>query len=519
MMSFLKRQIRVKAPTGGGGSSSVLQSSDLTYLGAYKLPRIPFGDYDSIYGDGLTVRRESSDTGNELHLLSAGFNASPNHGVYEFRNATPGNGSPDPTDPANYTTATVVKTYGDVYSGKKRIIYDGDDQEMTAQLDGGYGLYWDEVDERLYWSYGFGYSNDDDSWCVGYSTLNYAGNSGTGHGPWRLSAQSWKGIMAGMTGVPSGYASTYLGGKRLALGFGGYYSLVASCDASIGPSLTAIDPIAAAEESSLASTPLVGYWPFASSPTGSNGRGPRPEARLNNATPEYDIDIAWAANYQTWNDRVRSGTWIDTGSKRGMIFLGTYGKEYSQYLSSQIHSSKFGFYLAIYDPMDFTPVSSTARYNIQPDSIFEITFPTIDTTQAIYAGGASKSITSITSTNGTSKATTGNTVVTVPSHGYSNDASLEIRGSSQAIYNGMWLATPLDANTFGIRNTSLGSNWNGAAATGGTVYSPVGNTPDKPIGMAYDSVTGLLFIAIAVAKGVNGINSAVFVHVYQVSQS
>jgi hypothetical protein len=119
-------------------------------------------------------------------------------------------GPADPTDPANYTEATVVKSYGDVYSGKKTIIYEGSAQQLTQQLDGGFGIHWDDVDSRLYWDYGFGYSSgnvlDIDSWCFGYSTLNYGANTGTGHGPWRLSGQSWKAAMSGFVGVPSAYA-------------------------------------------------------------------------------------------------------------------------------------------------------------------------------------------------------------------------------------------------------------------------------------------------------------------------
>ena len=37
------------------------------------------------------------------------------------------------------------------------------------------------------------------------------------------------------------WVATYLSGKRLALGWGGYFSLVANCDASMGLSLTAIN--------------------------------------------------------------------------------------------------------------------------------------------------------------------------------------------------------------------------------------------------------------------------------------
>lgn len=505
------------ATCSGTTDSSLLTASDFTYLGAYVLPQVPISGGQSIYGDGLAMRTENSDGVNPLHFLSAAYGGASNHIVYEWRDTTPGTGGADPLNPANYTTATVVKTYGDIYSGKKRIIYQGNDVPLTSQLDGDFGLYWDETDSRLYWSYGFGYSNDTNSWCLGYSTLNYSANTGTGFGPWRLSGQSWKALQAGLTSVPQSYADAHLSGKRLAIGFGGYYSIVGACDASLGPSLTAIDAITAPEESDLPCTPLVGYWPTSGAPSGTNGRCDRPEPRIMNDTAVYNIDPDWPPIKFSWNDRVRAGVWIDTGTKRGMVFFGTYGRGYSQYISSTLASTSFGHYWAIYDPDDFTPASGTARYNIQPVEMFDYQYPVIDYTQDTYTSTVIGNITSITSVNGGAQNATGSTVVTVPSHGLTTGASIELRGSSQPIYNAIWSVTVLDSNTFGIHNTSSGLTWDGSTATGGTAQTCSGGIFDHPLGACYDSNTGKLYVAMTVAKGVNGLNSRVFMHVYQVS--
>lgn len=498
--------------------SSMLTASDFTYLGAYILPRDPMPGCESIYGKGLAMRTENSDGVNPLHFLSAAYGGVTNHSVYEWRDTTPGMGGADPLNPANYTEATVVKTYGDIYSDKKRIIYQGNDVPLTNQLDGDFGLHWDETDSRLYWSYGFGYSNDTNSWCLGYSTLNYAANTGTGFGPWRLSGQSWKALQAGLTPVPPTYASTYLSGKRLAIGFGGYYSIVGACDASLGPSLTAIDAIVDAEESDLACTPLVGYWPVQGTPSETNGRCDRPEPRIMNPTAAYNIDADWPPEKFSWNDRVRAGVWIDTGTKRGVIFFGTYGRGYNQYISSTLASTTFGHYWAIYDPDDFTPVSGTARYNIQPTEIYNYQYPVVDYSGYPYTEGATQNITSITSVNGQPQnSASSSIVVTVPSHGLTTGQGIDLRDSSQAIYNAIWQVTVLDSDTFRIHNTSSPYTWDGSTATGGTIRGAAGGIFDSPIGACYDANTGKLYLAVTVAKGFNGLQSRVFMHVYQVA--
>lgn len=504
------------------GDSQLLSQSDFTYLGAYKVPRDPMVGYESFFGNGLALRYE----GPNVHLLSAGFKTSSvNHGVYEWGDVTPSTGGADPTNPASYTTATVLKAYGDVYSGKKNVIYKGVETELITQLDGTLGLHWDDVDQRLYWCYGFGYSDgnplDVDSWNIGYSTLDYAAGTGAGFGPWRLSGQSWKAAMGGFVAVPSAYATTYLGGKRLAVGLGGYYSVHAIADASMGPSLTAIDPVSASEETALSNTPLVGYWPFATSPGPTAGRCNRPEDMLLAARSEYVLEPSWPANKMSWNDRVEGAVWIDTGTKRGVVFVGQYGRDYTQYVSSDMYSSRYGHYWAVYDPDDFTPASGTERHAIQPASIFDVTYPTVDYTQTRYAGGASKSVSSITSVNGQGKSTSTGATVTVPGHGYAEQQFVEIRGADQAEYNAIWQIAPggiIDADSFYVRNASLGSsNWSGTSATGTIAAKyPITSACDRALGACFDPATNKLYVAVAVEKGVNGSSSYVFVHVYAV---
>jgi len=57
-------------------------------------------------------------------------------------------------------------------------------------------------------------------------------------GPWRVSARLFKSYWGGVITLPEDFAEKYAGGRRLALGFGGYYSICGS--ASRGPALGAI---------------------------------------------------------------------------------------------------------------------------------------------------------------------------------------------------------------------------------------------------------------------------------------
>lgn len=514
--------------TASAPQRQLLTRDDFTYLGAYRLPQTVTGNWQSYFGRGLALRREASDVGNEVHLLSAAYNATPNHLIYEWRDRGLSTGGASPYSANSYSTATVVKTYGDVYSGKKLVVYNGSEVPLTAQLDGDFGIYWDDADSRLYWSYGYGYSSDANSWCLGYSTLDYSNNTGAGFGPWRLyssgSGQSWKALSGGLVGVPADYAAAYLSGKRLAVGMGGYYSLVGACDASLGPSLTAVDavPPGAAEKTDLASTPLVGYWPHDPAPGAGRDRCNRPEDAA-----ALGVGETWPPDKFSWNDRVRCGAWIDTGTKCGVLFAGTYGRGRTQYLSSQIASSYHGHYWAIYDPYQFTPASGLPRHGIQPD-VFDYQYPVTDYSNSqVYGTGAAYPVSSITSTAGAPQSSSTGCVVVCPSHGLGNGNYVEVFGASDPTYNKIWEVPPsggvIDANSFRIRNTSASGNvWPGGSPSGAITLRRVGtNGPagiglDSPKGMAFDPVTNRLYVGYGKFQGVNGSDSRYMVLVYQV---
>jgi hypothetical protein len=137
-------------PQANAAGKTLLQQSDFRYIGAFAMPPSTPGGEDTTFGLGLTHRYVSG----ELRMFSTAW---PSHNVYEVR-------VPALSTSGTLNQAQVVRDWGDV-SGSKR--YTGSGAAWV------YGLYWDEPDRRLYWSYGDPYnvSNPNDP-AVGYSTLN-----------------------------------------------------------------------------------------------------------------------------------------------------------------------------------------------------------------------------------------------------------------------------------------------------------------------------------------------------------
>lgn len=506
---------RAPAVAAGGGGGDVFTLADFTYLGAFRVQRIVSSDWDSLFGDGVAFVERAEDATSSKHLISAAYNPTPNHMLYEVRIPAalyPGGN----TDLSQYNLATVVKAYGDVYGSpsKKKVMYNPgsgcESTAMTAQLDGGLGLHV-HSDGKLYVGFGYGYSACP-SWCFLRATLNYAAGTGTAEGPWGFSDQSWKAMMQGFVTVPAAYASTYLGGRDIAIVGGGYRSLVDSCDTAMGGNATAFDSTAlGAADSYGTSLPLFGSWPYEAAPGAGKNRWTRPE----NAT-SVAVD-SWGVDKFSWNDRVYGMCWPQGHpTKRGILVVGTTGLGRQQYLSSQVPPSRHAHWLAIVDPDDATPVSSTPRYDVLPTEIALYQFPTIDYTQVQYAGGASKSVSGITSIVAP-RSGNANCTVSCTGHGLADGNYLEIFGASLSEYNAIWeipTGGVINANSFTIRNTSDGTNWSGNSPTGTITLKQVANSFDRPFGATDDPVARRVYIPLAVTKGVNGVDSFLMVHVF-----
>jgi hypothetical protein len=120
-----------------------------------------------------------------------------------------------------------------------------------SQATQAYGLCWDSSGNRLYCTYAPWYGEAPDDPSFFFVTLDDpAGSTMHAYGPWRCHDASGNNVAKqtgqGVVLIPSWYASSYLGGQYLGVGFGSPLSGgVGSGLASYGPSLWAFAPPAA----------------------------------------------------------------------------------------------------------------------------------------------------------------------------------------------------------------------------------------------------------------------------------
>lgn len=333
---------------------SVINEASLEYVGAFDIP-IYANEWSTAYSYGAFAHRYVDGKLRFFltsHVYSGGL-------VYEIN--YPGISKTPP-----YPKAEVVQEWGDIYDGHKWVGNDGG----SATLNSGiitYGLFYDSTTERLYWNYGHWYNTTNpDNPCIGFSVLDDDSGTATAMGAWRLSGVSEKFGRSGTLRIPQWFADQYLNGKGLAVGMGGYYSIVSN--GGIGPSLIGIDqpdPSTNPDRSSLASRPLVQY-PFNSTPYTSPGR-PR---RDTNYTDDFD---GWnprdGIGYWHWNGYIYDGgAWIDTPDVHGLLYIAKEGDGRNWYETSNLHAEKGKFSWYVYNPKDIAAVAEgdKATYDIQP---------------------------------------------------------------------------------------------------------------------------------------------------------
>lgn len=231
--SILNRRIRARrpgVPPVDPGSRSLLTASDFTYLGAFRPPYTAAGQDTSYSNGGFTHRYVSGS----LRLMAISH-AYTDGAVYEFAPATPTIPS-DQNSLSSYPQASVSRTWGDVYGGKKVTSeYPSGDGHLEVN-----GLYWDAVASRLYWNYGKNYAAGASDPCFGFSTLDDGTGSIASYGPWRPAGVSPAKAKGGTLRIPAWFSSAYCPGKTIAVGCGGTYNTNAGD--SLGPALFALAP-------------------------------------------------------------------------------------------------------------------------------------------------------------------------------------------------------------------------------------------------------------------------------------
>lgn len=306
---------------------SVITPSDFTYLGGFRTPLV---DEDP---RGLTIRYKNGTpylyttivkkniggAATDLHLIEMGIpSLQP---VY-----------------SSFQRATVSNNYGDIWGTALREVVSNGSVDCESSPCIGVtsgtalpsGIYWDETDQRMYWTkvvnYNNTYTTSDTS--TGYSTLNDTTITGTGVASWKLatpynSSTNPTGIggrwASCVFAIPSSVASE-IEGRRIGLGAGGGVSIIGNGKPSLGPAVFAIKPPSTGVEAAYgylanAPTPLMHHL-FTRATRSANYPG------LNKSSGDatYGATDKWWAEDQTFH-----GVWISETNKHGFISIGKIG--------------------------------------------------------------------------------------------------------------------------------------------------------------------------------------------------
>lgn len=337
---------------------SVLSASDFTYLGSFRVPSLVNGLQTSYSSNGIAMRRVN---GNKQF-----FHGQQNGGGNIYEMSYPGL-----TTSAPWPKATFLRNWN---------IYQGKATSTQPNNVFKYGLFWDE--HRLWWTFGNSYAGNTVDNCFGWTDLSV--NPEVAHGAWGVHGGNsfWHSCQGGVLRVPQWFANQYLGGKTLALGMGGYYSIVAS-GTSEGPSLHALaDPLDASAGQQQTCTPLVNYYNQGGQLPGRKAirnanyfNGVDPQGGANNGPVSWDINPVSGQGYWTCGDWIwGAGCWVDTPTKSGMVFFprmisGTYS--YWTLNQDAIGSVKWAgteCEIWIYDPADLGAVATGQKNAWQIDA-------------------------------------------------------------------------------------------------------------------------------------------------------
>ena len=204
------------------GGKKVLAFDDFQYVGSFKAPRTVGGARGAFSESGLALRPVTAGRDrlfmNYTHPKQVLFEIE----IPELVKVVGGKH-------AGLKTAEVRKVWGPLKvarSGEEAISPNG-------------GFVWIEKTRTLVWTWYHGYKTGEAPPVLGATRLPDNGEASS-YGPWHVSAPSglYKSYWGGVVALPKAFAERYTGGKALALGYGGYYSICAS--ASRGPALGAI---------------------------------------------------------------------------------------------------------------------------------------------------------------------------------------------------------------------------------------------------------------------------------------
>lgn len=318
----------------------VIRQDDLEYLGAFRLPTYACGYSTAFAESGITVRRVNGD----LRLLTGSHRYSGD-AIYEC--TVPGWG----TVAGEWPQSTIVREWGAAVYGTPN---------MKSGSDWTHGVNYDQATGRLYFSFAEGYNvaqGNDPS--LGYARLEETGPVAAG--PWAApeAIAHCQRIRGGSLTIPDWFADRYLAGRRLGLGFGGYYSGFSAC--SKGPFLAAAHhPDGSTTQ--LDTIALIDH----------------PDTHWGTRDADYWTTIAWCRNpvvgnvgYWGAKDEIHgAAAWVDLPDKQGVLFLSRMGHGKVWYDLGLIWSDRTDAWWWVYDPADLASVAQGQKQPWEPQHDF-----------------------------------------------------------------------------------------------------------------------------------------------------
>ena len=321
-----------------------LTPADVEYLGSFKLPA-HVGKGGAAYSEtGMTLRRSKDGVPRLLITYSPPARALFEADIPELAPFEKGNAD-------GLQTAAAVKEWDGLVS-------------KAGAVGSNAGIAWDEDFQTLYWSHYNGYWTGGDIHVLHASTLNEDGTT-TPVGSWKVPRQKW--YWGGVTFLPKSFAKRYTDGNTLAIGFGGYFSIVGPC--SRGPALSALRRPDPAGEQVTDVVNLLGY-------PQPDTAAPRPGDYFNvNCGFWNDPPKSRAAGTWTFCDWNRAGVLIDLADVQGFLAfpsLGTGRLGYDYGAITQAGTSQYWYF---YDSRQLGEIAQQKRqlgtvapYIMQEDS-------------------------------------------------------------------------------------------------------------------------------------------------------
>ena len=248
--------------------------------------------------------------------------------------------------------------------------------------------WWDPIDSRMYWVSTMPYDNgfDIDRVNFGYSILDDAQSTATVGGSWILDRATSRGGRSNRyansaSPIPADFANAHLNGRRIAVGFGGWVSIISNSPGSTGPTAFAI------------------YPPDPETNPSGNYLDPRPlelmshlfgEARATRPDPDMDLmNLRNDPPYQFTRghfgllDEMRHGVWISTTNKHGLLSFGQLAGGNCNTVISEIISSNT--FVGAVDEIKYLLLND--RIYIDPDGPGPLSYQIVTVTEVSNTTG------------------------------------------------------------------------------------------------------------------------------------